>query len=247
MPRLTWETRLGIFLVATSVVIYTIKFMFLGDPENTYYYVFNALGFLPINVLLVTLILNQLLSIRAKRDKLEKLNMVIGTFFSEVGTNLLVWISDHDKNLASIKSDLVVGNDWSDRDFAEVQKRLSRYSYGVEIEPAELATLKDFLMTRRDFLLRLLENPMLLEHERFTEVLRAVFHLADELERRKNLEEIPETDLIHLTGDIDRVYQMLIRSWLDYMRYLKNNYPYLFSLAMRTNPFDETASPVVRE
>jgi hypothetical protein len=29
------------------------------------------------------------------------------------------------------------------------------------------------------------------------------------------------------------------------MRYLKNNYPYLFSLAMRTNPFDQNATPVI--
>jgi hypothetical protein len=26
--------------------------------------------------------------------------------------------------------------------------------------------------------------------------------------------------------------------WLDYMKYLKANYPDLFSLAIRTNPFD---------
>ncbi|NVO67350.1 hypothetical protein [Methanofollis tationis] len=44
MRRLTWEMRLGIFLVAASAVIYTAKFLVLGDPENTYYYVFNALG-----------------------------------------------------------------------------------------------------------------------------------------------------------------------------------------------------------
>jgi hypothetical protein len=30
------------------------------------------------------------------------------------------------------------------------------------------------------------------------------------------------------------------------VEYLQQNYPYLFSLAMRSNPFDETASPVVR-
>jgi hypothetical protein len=28
---------------------------------------------------------------------------------------------------------------------------------------------------------------------------------------------------------------------------LKDNYPYLFSLAMRTNPFDLSASPIVNE
>jgi len=38
---------------------------------------------------------------------------------------------------------------------------------------------------------------------------------------------------------------LLVQEWLDYMEYLKVNYPYLFSLAMRTNPFDRKASPVV--
>ena len=40
-------------------------------------------------MLLVTLILNQLLNVREKLSMLNKLNMVIGTFFSEVGTALL--------------------------------------------------------------------------------------------------------------------------------------------------------------
>ncbi|MFA7073482.1 MAG: hypothetical protein WC138_13380, partial [Methanoculleus sp.] len=87
MPQFlrSWEMRLGITLIGLSFVIYVIKYLLLGDPLNTYQYIFNALGFLPISVLLVTLIINELLSVRAKREKLEKLNMVIGTFFSEVG------------------------------------------------------------------------------------------------------------------------------------------------------------------
>jgi len=45
---------------------------------------------------------------------------------------------------------------------------------------------------------------------------------------------------------VDRVYDRLIGEWLAYMEYLQRNYPYLFSLAMRSNPFDEAASPIVR-
>jgi hypothetical protein len=30
------------------------------------------------------------------------------------------------------------------------------------------------------------------------------------------------------------------------MKHLKENYPYLFSLAMRTNPFDADASVIVK-
>lgn len=56
---------------------------------------------------------------------------------------------------------------------------------------------------------------------------------------------MPSNDLQHLAGDIKRAYIRLAGEWLDYMKYLKDNYPYLFSLAMRMNPFDQNASPIV--
>jgi len=242
----SWEVRLGIILVASSVAIYTVKYLILGDPENTYNYIFNALGFLPINVLLVTLILNQLLSIRAKRERLEKLNMVIGTFFSEAGTWLLTFISDRDPDLPRLRQELVVTEAWTPEKFSAVQDSLRGHCCTVAPETADLEELCRYLKGRRDFLLRLLENPVLMEHESFTNLLRTVFHLTEELERRGDFAGLPESDLRHLARDIERVYGLLIREWLAYMEYLQRNYPYLFSLAMRTNPFDETASPVVR-
>ncbi len=241
-----WETRLGIALVAISLLIYLTKYLLLGDELNTYQYIFNAIGFLPINILLVTLILNQLLSVRAKRERLEKLNMVIGTFFSEVGAGLLAYLSDRDPNLDSIKSDLIVRGDWTDDEFTHVHDRLLRYPYDVTVGDIDLSALRTYLLERRGFLLRLLENPVLLEHESFTELLRAVFHLTEELERRGDLSALPESDIRHLTGDIQRVYALLVRQWLAYMHHMQKNYPYLFSLAMRSNPFDENASPIVR-
>ena len=86
----------------------------------------------------------------------------------------------------------------------------------------------------------------MLEHESFTNLLWAVFHLTEELIHRHNLRKLPETDYQHLSGDIKRVYHLLIAEWLDYMKHLKKGYPYLFSLAMRTNPFDADASIEVR-
>jgi hypothetical protein len=57
---------------------------------------------------------------------------------------------------------------------------------------------------------------------------------------------LPKSDIEHIAGDIKRAYVLLVNEWLDYMMYLKDNYPYLYSLAMRTNPFDKNASPVVK-
>ena len=106
-----------------------------------------------------------------------------------------------------------------------------------------MKNLRDLLLSKSDFLVRLLENPNLLEHETFTELLRAVFHLDEELRSRKNVEKLSNKDADHISGDIKRAYSLLVDEWLDYMHYLKNNYPYLFSLALRLNPFDEKATP----
>ena len=105
--------------------------------------------------------------------------------------------------------------------------------------------LQGFLVGRRSFVLRLLENPNLLEHESFTDLLWAVSHLTEELAYREDVRRLPDSDYAHLAGDMERAYTLLASQWLAYMKHLGDNYPYLFSLAMRTNPFDPHASPVV--
>ena len=131
-------------------------FIWLGD-----------IAFIFIEVLLVTLIIHRLLGEREKRARLEKLNMVIGAFFSEVWTGLLAYFSDFDPELDKIRNELIVTNDWSSQEFLKVSKRLKNYDYGVEIQKPNLEDLRSFIVGKGDFLLRLLENPNLLEHESF--------------------------------------------------------------------------------
>ncbi len=245
MKRLSWQVRLGMILVALSVVLYLVHFGIFHDPHHIFIYLLGDLAFVPIEVLLVTLIIHELLSQREKRSLLEKMNMIIGAFFSEVGTNLLAYFSDFDPHLNDIRGKLIVEADWTDNEFKLVSRELKNYDYGIEIEQFDLVYLRDFLMAKRNFLLRLLENPNLLEHESFTGLLRAVFHLTEELKSRENIENLTPSDQEHLAGDIHRIYVLLVHEWLDYMEYLRNNYPYLFSLAIRTNPFDLNASAEV--
>ena len=246
MKRLSWRILLGLSLILLSIIFYLIHYAIFRDPRHIFIYMIGDIAFVFIEVLLVTLIIHQLLNERERRARLGKLNMVIGAFFSEVGTRLLTYFSDFDPGLDEIRKGLIVANDWSEQDFFMVSKHLKNYDYSVEIQKVDLESLRDFLAGERDFLLRLLENPTLLEHESFTELLQAVFHLTEELVKREVLKGLPSTDYEHLAVDIKRIYVLLVHRWLDYMKYLKDNYPYLFSLAMRTNPFDQTASPIVR-
>lgn len=186
-----------------------------------------------------------LLNRREGRVRREKLQMVIGAFFSEVGSTLLVSFSDLDSRVEQIKSDLLVSGDWTDAQFRAVAARIRGYKYHVDAEQIDFEQLRTFLSGKRNFLLRLLENPTLLEHELFTDLMLAVFHLSEELTHRKKVTNLPPSDHAHLSGDVNRIYGLLVHQWLDYLHYLKSNYPYLFSLAIRTNPFDEKASAVV--
>jgi hypothetical protein len=245
MNMSNWKIRFGILLIAMSILAYFVHYVIFRNPYHIFIYMIGDIGFVFFEVLLVTFIILQLLNEREKRARLEKMNMVIGAFFSEVGTTLLTYFSDFDPQLDRIRQDMIVTDNWSDREFSNLSNKLKNYRYEVDIQKVDLDDLSKFLYERRDFLLRLLENPTLLEHESFSELLRTVFHMTEEFSHRKRVEHLPESDLEHLAGDLRRAYTLLVHQWLSYMKHLKDNYPYLFSLAIRTNPFDQEASPIV--
>ncbi|OGL46587.1 MAG: hypothetical protein A2149_00385 [Candidatus Schekmanbacteria bacterium RBG_16_38_11] len=241
-----WMIILGSTLIALSAVLYLAQIEIFHTPRDTFFYLFQDLAFVPVEVLVVTLIINRLLSIREKRSMLKKMNMVIGAFFSEVGTGLLKFFSDFDLSYEEIRENLIVTGNWPDKEFINKKKYLKNYEYKIESKKGDLESLKKFLHGKRSFSLALLENPNLLEHESFTELLWAVFHLTEELAFRDEVGRLSDADYEHLSNDIKRAYALLISEWLEYMKHLNKDYPYLFSLAVRTNPFDPEASPDIK-
>jgi hypothetical protein len=183
---------------------------------------------------------------RERAQRIEKLNMIIGVFFSEMGTNLLKKFSAIDPDIQGIRSALIVSNNWSDEDFLRATTLLKAHSYRLDSRALSLEDLHVSLSENKRLLLALLENPQLFEHDRFTSLLQAVLHLSEELIARGEFGGLPKSDYDHISVDMNRVYSQLVIEWLVYMHHLKKKFPYLFSLAMRTNPFDTNASPIVR-
>ncbi len=242
-----WILAFALSLIFASGLLYALHFEIFHDLHHIGVFFLHELAFLPLEVLIVTLILHRLLEYRERKNRLEKMNMVIGTFYSRVGRRLIRCFSRADPNIGTVKSDVMLSDAWTDERFGEALRDLGRYDYRVAICTIDLEALRAFLMEQEDFLVRLLENPVLLEHEEFTGLLQATFHMTEELTHREDFGVCPPPDMSHLEGDINRVYGMLITVWIRYMQYLKRNYPYLFSLAMRTNPFDEAAPVMVLE
>lgn len=224
-----------------SGILFFIHYLVFRDSRNMFFYLVHNIAFVPINVLIVTLIIDRLLRVREKQAMLKKLNMVIGAFFSEVGNQLLKLFIGFDQKSAEFRKLLLVNVQWRNEDYKDTVRIILQRENAIDSRQGDLAGLQALLKTKSGFLLRLLENPNLLEHDAFTELLWAVFHLAEELNYRSDTNRLSEPDHKHLSGDIKRAYILVIVQWLEYMRHLRDNYPYLFSLAIRLNPFDPDA------
>jgi hypothetical protein len=243
--RFSFVVYLAIAFVALSGIAYFIHYLVFRDVHHIFIYLLGDLAFLPLEVLLVVIIIERVLARREMQAKLEKLNMVVGAFFSEVGNQLLQDLIKHFDNREEISSHLNVAADWTKRDFQKAVRFADHLEVEVDCRNVDLDGLKAFLAQNRTFLLTMLENPNLLEHDRFTDLLWAVTHLDEELEARTSLAGLPDKDLEHLAVDIQRMYDHLASEWLDYVQHLKSKYPFLFSLVLRTHPFQEQRSPVI--
>ena len=238
----SWQFRFALALSALSVSIYGLHYAIFLDARSIFFYLIMDIAFLFLNVLIVALILNRLLEHRAKQVMLNHLNMAIGTFFSEVGMDIIKHCITFDRSSDAIQEKLAHPNTWKEPDYSKIRLNIVKHESGIDSTTGDLEALKRMLVDKRPFLLTLLQNQNLLEHESFTDMLWATFHVTDELAHRKTTHNLSEADYKHLSGDIKRMYQLILVCWIDYLKHLARDYPYLYSLAIRTNPFDGQAS-----
>jgi hypothetical protein len=232
-------------LVFISVFLYGIEYFLLGNVKDLMTGFLGNLAFLPVYIIIVTLMIEQVLRERERQSVMRKLNMVIGVFFSEVGNRLLKELTTYVVSCDQLKKHLIINNSWKSREFSDALAYLQENEIRIDSSCCDKAGLRTFLIEKRGFLIGLLENQNLLEHEQFTDLLWSVFHLVEELEARNSFDLMPESDVEHLNGDIKRVYGNLSYQWVMYMQHLKQDYPYLFSLAIRLNPLADNPSPTV--
>ena len=232
-------------LALLSCVIYAADYLIVGTVRDIASSFLGNLAFLPLYVIFVTLMIEQVLRERERQLIMRKLNMVIGVFFSEVGNGLLKELSSYVVFCDKLRKELHVTTQWQDADFQRAENYLTSHELKIDCSGCDKQQLKEFLVAKRSFLVGLLENQNLLEHEQFTDLLWAVFHLVEELEARPSFDAMPKSDIEHINGDIKRAFGYLSREWVVYMKHLKHDYPYLFSLAVRLNPMLEQTDPQV--
>ncbi|KJR46712.1 hypothetical protein UF75_2895 [Desulfosporosinus sp. I2] len=236
---------IGILLIISSSLLYSIQIYIFNSPRDTFYYLFQDLAFVPLQVIIVTLVLDKLLTAREKQEKLLKLNIIISAFFSELGAEAISRMTSSNLNLSALEVGLRVDSGWNEAEFKKASNIVKGFKFQVESTSIQLVSMREFLHANKPYLLRMFDNPNLLEHDAFTEMLWALLHVTEELESRESLEGLPKNDIAHLSNDVMRAYRFLTIEWVCYMKYLKKDYPYLFSLATRKNPYKGKSSVII--
>ena len=238
------------FIDALYVTVVTISTVGYGDihPTNIASKLFGiVLIIIGIGTFLTIVTNVTQVFVQRGRDRLrrERLDMIIGVFFTEVGNQLLRMFVQYDDNIVKIREDFVVKDNWGETDFNRLNNTLRHHDFTINPGLIELEVLHVFLKEKGELLLRQIENPDIIEYGSFTELLWATVHLRDELMSRESFVNLPESDVAHLANDAKRAYILLATQWTNHLSFLKRRYPYLFSLALRTNPYIENPTVTV--
>lgn len=227
---------LALVLMLAAIVLHVGHYLIFRDFHQLSFYFLLDVAFLPVNVLVLTLLVDRLLNERERAGRRHKMNMVVGVFFTELGRPLLSLLRDLLPPEQASLAQLQITAQTTPRQIMRLAETAATLPLEIVLETRDLAALKALLDEHEELTLRLLANPALLEHEEFTDVLWAVVHLGEELSARQSFENLPAPDIAHLQGDTLRVYSRLLRQWLQYLAHLQQYYPYLYSFAVRADP-----------
>ena len=223
-------------LFACSAVIYGIQFVLFHDSRDTLFYMLQDWAFLPIQIAVVTIVAGKVVDDHEKEARLDKTRMLASSFFSDPGTEFLEKTLGYAVNASAIVPIFRVDDTWTARNFSEARDKVRALSLDMCLKPEDYVALRSFLREKRLAVQILVSNPLLLEHESFTDMLWAIFHLSDELEARKSFETLPESDIEHLNKDMEYAVRETLANWICHMENVKDTYPYLFMLETGREP-----------
>jgi hypothetical protein len=236
-----WLVKMGLLFAAISAGVYYLFYITFHDTDFIFHHFMIDLAFVPIDVFLVATIFEKLMGRREKQARRERMHLIISSFIYEVGSDLIKSFATYVCNATDTGQSFKLDESWSKTDFDRFKTNLNNITSEVQFDVNHLTKIKDLLFSKNRYLLHLMENDNLMESERFSQLVLALFHLYEELQLRQDLNNLNPKDLDHLTGDLKRTYLLLSEQWIDYLYHIKESTPYLYSLAIRTNPFDPDA------
>lgn len=117
MKRIRFIHVIILFLIVLSAVFFILQLVLFHNVEESGFLFFQDMMFLPLHILLVTFLLDRVLSTREKRERLEQVNIVISAFFSETGADALRTLNTVIMELDKVRELVSMKPTWNDKEF----------------------------------------------------------------------------------------------------------------------------------
>lgn len=218
-------------LIGISVIIYALQIIIFDDKRTTAFYIFQDLAFMPITIAIATLVVGDLMSRREQKEQREKTRMLTSSFFTQMGADLLD-IMMRGSSKADNLTHLMLTPTKDDKDVQRVQSQLQSADLGFTLSADVYDESMDIILRSRLALLTLSSNPLLLEHECFTEMLWGIFHLSDEFRLRGKYNELDKEGREHMEDDFEKVFRLLLVNRVANLQYLQKTYPNYYSASL---------------
>ncbi len=223
--------RTIIGLCILSACIYIAQLWIFHDPQTTFFYILQDMAFLPLSIAIATIIVGEVMSAREKKERIQKTKMLTSSFYSEMGAALMLQlyrVSVCDSKI----SDIVAGR-WAQsvEAVSALQDMLRSASIHVQITEEAYTEIRTLILEKQTQLLIIASNPVLLDHEDFTNMLWGIFHLVDEFRLRGEYVQLSQADRAHFNSDFADVLRMLLVNWVSNITYMQETYPNFFTQA----------------
>lgn len=208
-------------LLAISACIYGMQILIFKDVRNTEFYIFQDMAFIPISIAITTVVVGELLDINNKRDSRQKTRMLTSTFFSDIGFELmsmLALVSNIDEELLHTINDTELSD-------SDIITAIKNSGLTVNADMGIYTIISDVIIASKTDILIVSSNPMLYDHEYFSDLLWELLHLMDEFRLRGDYVKLTPNDLTELNSDFTQVLELLLINWVVNAKYLKETYP----------------------
>lgn len=229
--------QLILLLLCASALLYAIHYLIFRDLHHLAIFGLHELAFVPLEVILVTLGLDQLVEKTHREEARSKVSIIETLYFNESGGTMLRYLTSFDPDAARLRELLQVTQDWRSSDFRQAIRQLKSYPFLLDLDRIDFFGLHYHLSQRHEYYRSMLENPALTQSEAFTEMIMKIYLLWEELDGRTNLYQLPEKDRNYLAELLHEIYRELTEYWLDNVYNHSIHNRFRLHRAVESNPF----------
>lgn len=229
--------QLILLLLCASALLYAIHYLIFRDLHHLAIFGLHELAFVPLEVILVTLGLDQLVEKTHREEARSKVSIIETLYFNESGSTMLRYLTSFDPDAARLRELLQVTQDWRSSDFRQAIRQLKSYPFLLDLDRIDFFGLHYHLSQRHEYYRSMLENPALTQSEAFTEMIMKIYLLWEELDGRTNLYQLPEKDRSYLAELLHEIYRELTEYWLDNVYNHSIHNRFRLHRAIESNPF----------